>query len=90
MLYGQLLKEILDYNNTDTTYHMNKETSEFKKINSGDKIDYEMNLWSFKLRYLLELRHIAKKLPRKKKKRLALHFNKKYNKIKKTIDKDFS
>lgn len=90
MTYGDFLQEILEFELTGIMYQWERTTDDFLDDDNWielppDKHGYKMNLLSFKLKFVFDRERFSH-LPRKKKKKLALHFNKKYNKLKRFVD----
>ena len=88
MTYGEALQEILDFELSGVLYryHSDREFGNKTEELPPSKRGYKANLWSFSIMYCFDIREKTTHLSRKKKKRLALHFNKKYNKLKRYVD----
>lgn len=90
MTYGDVLQEILDFELTGVMYSWERNTENPLDDENWtelppDKFGYRMNLLSFKVQFVFDRERFIH-LPRKKKKKLAMHFNKKYNKLKRFVD----
>lgn len=87
MTYGEALQEILSFESTGVLYQRDSTQEGFEFIElPPTKRGFKANLMSFTLDYCFNIRENTSHLPRKKKKKLELHFNKRYNKLKREID----
>ena len=93
MTYGKALQKILNFQVTGVVYEWNRNDDSKTFLDDDnwtalppDKHGFTMNLLSFRIAFEFDIRENITHLPRKKKKKLALHYNKKYNKLKRMID----
>jgi len=92
MTYQEALKRIIEFESTGVLYEWMPQQEEdvfddaaFKKL-PPSRMGFKADIISFTYLYHYEIREQTTHLPRKKKKKLALHFNKKYNKLKRFVD----
>ena len=92
MTYQEALKMIMEFESTGVLFEWMPQQGKdvfdddaFKEL-PPSKNGFRADMVSFTCLYHFKIRPIAKSLPRKKKKRLELHYKKKYNKLKRQLD----
>ena len=92
MTYQEALHRILEFESTGVLYEwmpqQGKDVFEddaFKEL-PPSRMGFKADLASLTCVYYFDIRENTTHLPRKKKKRLELHYKKKYNKLKRQLD----
>lgn len=93
MTYQEALKRILEFESTGVLFEWMPQQGKdvfdddaFKKL-PPSKMGFKADIASLTCVYYFEIRENTTHLPRKKKKKLAFHYKKKYTKLKSQLDK---